>query len=101
MVQLVVHHNDYKIIMLVFGLIFDFTSPYTRGAAFLSSLKISDLMPDFFKIFDTRLLHSSIPSFFAEILGWWINVCRSFRRESLFLSMNCNVFHISFFYFIK
>ena len=54
---------------MVFGLFFDFTSPYTRGAAFFPSRKISEFIPDFFNIFDTRILHSSIPSFFAETLG--------------------------------
>ena len=51
------------------GLFFDFTSPYTRGAAFFPNRKISDFIPDFFKILDTNTLHSSIPSFFADMLG--------------------------------
>ena len=74
----------------MFGLFFDFTSPYTRGAAFFPNRKISDFIPDFFKILDTNTLHSSIPSFFADMLGWRISVCRSFRSEFLFLSMNFN-----------
>jgi len=43
--------------------------------------------PDFCNSFETNFAHSSMPSFFAETLGWRINNWRSDIRPLIFPSM--------------